>query len=232
MIKIIRQTTWQLVILHRNNIVTISIAVTLIYGLISYLIRDFVNLDKVLITLVLNDPTVIGYFFIALSVYTEKKYDVLPAIFTTPINLHDYIISKTLALSLIGLLCAAGLAFFVKGFNFNILNYSIGALGICLLSSFLGLIVLTFASDFLKFAMLSVPFFLVFINVPMLHYLRVIDLNMIRYLFPVQGCIDLIENAISGTKTNFVRAFASILIWIPVFYTIAYKLFNKKIVRQ
>lgn len=230
---ILQQLKWQLTLLHKNNIISISIGVTVIYGIILFLIRDVGSLDAVLISIVLNDPSVIGYFFIALSVYTEIKHQILPAIFTTPINLHHYILSKVIALSIVGVICALGLALFIKGFDFNLLSYTIGALGVCILSALLGLIMLTFVSEFLKFAMLSIPIFVTFVNVPLLEYLGVIDLGFVKYiLFPVQGCVDLIENGISGIEINLWATYASIFFWVTIFYILAYKLFKKKLIRS
>ncbi|PCJ64921.1 MAG: hypothetical protein COA58_11660 [Bacteroidetes bacterium] len=230
--KILSQLKWQLMLLHKNNIINISIGVTVIYGVILFLIKDVGSLDVVLISIVLNDPSVIGYFFIALAIYTEIKHEILPAIFTTPINLHHYIISKVMALSVVGIVCALGLAFFVKGFDFDIINYAIGTLGICLLSALLGLIMLTFASEFLKFAMISIPVFLTFINVPLLQYLGVFDMGLLKYVFPAQGSINLIDNGISGTEINLWATYISIFFWITLFYSLAYKLFKRKVICQ
>jgi fluoroquinolone transport system permease protein len=228
----LKQLKWQFVLLQKNNIINISIAVTAIYGIILYFIKSLGNLDVLLITLVLNDPSIIGCFFIALSIFSEIKNDVLSAVFTTPISPHQYLITRTIALSVIGLLCSLGLAISVKGLDFGIFPYAVGATGICVLSAFLGIIILTYASDFLKFALLTLPFFIFFIIIPMMHYLKVIDLGFFQYIFPVQGSIDLIENGISGKEINEWYAYLSIVIWAPLFYYVAYRMFNQRIVRK
>ena len=228
----LQQLKWQFILLHKNSIISISLGVTAIYGAILFWLKDLSGIDQVLISIILNDPSIIGYFFIALAVYTEMKHQILSAIFTTPIKLHHYIISKVMALSIIGLVCSLGIAFFIKGLGFGILNFSIGTFGICLLSSLLGVIMLTFASDFLKFAMKSIFLFVPFISIPLLQYLGVIDLKFIKYFIPIQGCLSLIENGISGTEINLWYAYISILFWIPVLYILAYNIFSKKIVHQ
>lgn len=224
------QLKWQFVLLQKNSILSISLAVTLIYGLILFFLRNTGNLDLFLVSLVLNDPSVIGYFFIALAIYTEIKHQVLPAIFVTPVKLHQFLIAKILSISIIGVLCSLGLGLSVKGLDMNMAAYAFGSLGICLLSALMGLIMLTFSAEFLKFAMLSVPVFLAFINVPLLQYLGVMDIGVFRYLFPVQGSLDLIDHAVSGTRINFWYSVGSIVILVPLFYLIAFRLFTKKIV--
>ncbi len=226
------QIGWQFKLLQKNSIISVSLAVTLIYGLILFFLRSVEHLDKVLVALVLNDPSVIGYFFIALAIYTEIKHQILPALFVTPVELHQFLIARILSISLLGLVCSLGLAISVRGFDLNIPAFVLGASGICLLSALLGLIMLTFAPEFLKFTMLSVPVFLIFINLPLLQYLGVLELGIFRYLFPIQGSLELIEYSISGGKINFWYTSVSMLVGVLLFYGLAYRLFDKKIVHE
>ena len=226
------QLKWQFIILQKNNIISISLAVTFIYGLLLYFFRDTGNLDKILVALVLNDPSVIGYFFIALAIYSEERHQILTAIIVSPLSIHKFLISKTLSLSIIGLVCSLGLAISIKGFQFDILNFSVGALGICLLSALLGIMMFTFVSEFLKFVMLSIPIFLFFISVPLLQYLGAIDMGLIKYIFPIQGSTDLINTSFSGVEINFWYSYISLFILVPLFYWIAYRLFSRKIIQQ
>ncbi len=229
---LLEQLKWQFILLNKNNIVSISLGITFIYGAIMFFVKDLGYIDQFLVSIVLNDPSVIGYFFVALAIYAERKHGILPAIFTTPINLHHYLISKVLALSIIGVVCSLGLTFAIKGMDYGILNYTIGALGICLISALLGIIMLTFFSEFLKFAMFSGLLFLLFIDIPMLQYLGAIDIGFFKYIFPIEGCIELISNGVSGVEINFWYAYISILVWVPIFYVGAYNLFSKKVVHQ
>ncbi|MEQ8470774.1 MAG: hypothetical protein RIC35_06290 [Marinoscillum sp.] len=226
------QLKWQLQLLNKNSIITISLVVTLIYGAILYFLKDQKYIDQTLIAFVLNDPSIIGYFFIALAIYTEMKQGVLQAIFVSPISTHLLLISKTLALSFIGVVCSLILAFAIKGLDFDIWTYVIGNWGICILCTLSGLIVLTYADEFLKFAMLSVLIFTPFVNIPMLHYLGAIDLGYFIYLFPIQGCVELLDQSVSEQPANGWFAYPSSAIWIVIFYIMAYRLFSRKIVHQ
>ncbi len=226
------QLKWQFTLLQKNSVITVSIAVTLFYGILLYFLRDVGSLDQVLVGLILNDPSVIGYFFIALAIYTEVKHDILPALFVTPVNVHRFLLAKTIAISVIGVICSLGLVISVKGLDFDMLNFIIGATGICVLSALLGLYMLPFASEFLKFSLFSIPLFLAFVNIPVLQYLGAIDFGFFRYLLPVQGSLDLIDHAISGTSVNLVYDYLSLLVLIPLFYWLAYRHFSQKVVQQ
>lgn len=225
-----KQLKWQFIILNKNRIITISLVVTLVYGVILYFLKDTNNIDKFLVSLVLNDPSVIGYFFIALAIYTEVKHGVFNALFVTPVNIHEYLISKIIALSIVGTVCSIGLALSIKGFDFNIVNFIIGSFSICLLSAILGLIVLTFASEFLNFALLSIPVFFLFTGISLLHYLEAIDIGGFKYLLPVQGGLDLIDNAVSDTKINYLYVYYLLTFYISIFYFLAHRLFKNKYV--
>lgn len=226
------QLKWQFILLQKNNIIAISFAVTFIYGLILYFLRGVGDLDRVLVSLILNDPSVIGYFFIGLAIYTEMKFQILSAVFVTPVSIHLFLITKVLALTVIGVICSVGLTLSVRGLHVDLFSLVAGSSGICLLSALLGLIMLTFASEFLKFTMISIPVFLVFVNIPLLQYLGVMDIGLLKYLFPVQGSVDLIDHAVSDTKINSVYSYLSVMVMVPVFYGAAYFRFNKKIVHQ
>nr|WP_319273557.1 hypothetical protein [uncultured Draconibacterium sp.] len=226
------QLKWQFVLLQKNSIIAVSFAVTLMYGLVLYFLRDINGLDKLVVALVLNDPSVIGYFFIALAIYIELKHQILQAIFVTPFNLHHLLISKVISISLIGVVCSLGLAFSVKGFDFNIALFAVGSLAISILSALLGLYMLTFSDEILKFTMTSIPVFLVFVNLPLIQYLGVLKLGIVKYILPIQGSLDLIDYAISGTTVNFIYAIISILVFIPLFYWLAFRRFLSNIVHQ
>lgn len=228
----ITQLKWQFILLQKNSIISISLAVTFIYGLLLFFLRDMNSLDTLLVALVLNDPSVIGFFFIGLAIYTEMRDQVLPAIFTTPLDIHFLLISKIVSISTVGLICSLGLAISVKGFDFDILSFAVGSMGICLLSTLLGLFMLTFADEFIKFAMISIPIFLIFINIPLLQYLTIIDMGSVRYLFPIQGSLDLIDSAVSGTEINYWLAYGTIVVMVPIHYRLAFQRFSKKIVSQ
>lgn len=227
-----KQLKWQFVLLQKNNIIGISIGVTVIYGAILFFLRDTTAIDKVLVSLILNDSAVIGYFFIALSIYTEMKHQILPAIFVSPISSHHYIISKVLSLSVIGTLCSIGPAWIIKGFSFDIFAFTLGALGICLLSTLLGIVLLTYADEFLKFAMLSVPVFLIFVNLPLADYLGAIHLGFVLHIFPIQGGLDLIANSLDEQYSISWFSVVSLVLWTPIFYIVTHRLFSSKIIHQ
>jgi fluoroquinolone transport system permease protein len=221
---------WEIRLLQKNSIINVSIVVTIIYGLILFFLRDLEYFNQFLVALILNDPTVIGYFFIALAIYTEMKSGVLSAIFVSPLKLHHFLWSKVAAISLIGTLCSLALIISVRGLQFNMVSYTVGSLVICLLSALLGIITLTYTDDFLNFALRSVPIFLAFVVIPLLHYLKIFDIGWLIYLFPVQASLDLIDFGVSDTPYHLGYVLLSTAFFIPVFYYFAYQRFSQSVV--
>lgn len=231
MMTFLQQLRWQFVLLQKNNIISISIVVTLIYAAILYFLNDNSQIDKVLVALVLNDPSVIGYFFIALGFYTERKHHILAALHITPLRRHIHLLSKVSALSLLGVICSLGLAISVSLTDLHFLEFTVGAFGICMLSILLGIMMMRYSSEFLKFTMLSAPIFLLFVNLPLIQYLGGIDLGPVKYLFPIQGSLELIDYGVSGQTFQPLYAYGSIFLLIPIFYFSAYRIYFQEVVK-
>jgi fluoroquinolone transport system permease protein len=140
--------------------------------------------------------------------------------------------SKIVSLAIIGTICSIGLVLSVKGLDFDIFNYIVGSFSICLLSAIIGLITLTFASEFLNFALLSIPVFFFFTGISLLNYLGTINIGAFKHLLPIQGGLDLIDNAVSNTLINNSYVYISLIVSIVLFYVIAFRLFTKKFVSQ
>lgn len=225
------QTKWQFVLLARNNIIVISIVITAVYAGIFLAIKDLGNMDKFLTLLILNDPAIIGLFFIGLMIIIERNQQVLSALFVAPISHHVYLISRVLSLSIICWLCALGMALAAKGLSFNILHFTAGVLGISIMSCLAGLYMVSYTKEFMAFTLKSIPVLLLFINIPLLNYFEVTDIGFFR-IFPAQGSLDLIINSYKDIPvlSQLIYGYSSIFIWIPLLYWLVYRAFISKIV--
>lgn len=229
--QLLLQTKWQFALLTRNNIIVISFIVTAIYAGIFYVIKDLGNMDKVLTLLILNDPAIIGLFFIGLMVIIERKQQVLSALFVTPISHHVYLLSRVLALSIICWICALSMAFSALGTSFNLIHFSVGVFGISIMSCLAGLYMVSYTKEFMSFTLKSIPVLLLFINIPLLNYFEVTDFGFFR-IFPAQGSLDLIINSYTDTPvlSELIYGYVSIIVWIPLLYWFVYRAFMSKIV--
>ncbi len=225
------QLKWQFILLTRNNIVAISVAVTVIYSLVFYGIKDLGNTDKLLTFIIYDDTAIIALFFIGISVIMEKNQEVLPALFVAPLNPHIYLLSRIISLSIIGWLCGLGMVIFALGFTFNILHFSVGILGICILSCLAGLYLVSYTDEFLMFLLKTIPILLVFVNLPLLNYFGVTDVKLF-YLLPVQGSLWLIDASYQPEPpwSQVLFGYVSLLIWIPLLYWWISRIFISKVI--
>jgi len=229
----LQQLKWQFMLLARNNIVSISIAVTVVYGLLLFLLKDIPNLDKVLILIILNDPAIIGLFFIGLGVIIEKRDAVLAALFVSPMDHHVYLISRILSLSLLGLFCALGMVIALRGFDFNIPHLCAGVFGICLLCCLVGVWMVSYTQNFMSFLLWSIPILLFFVNMPMLNFFGIVESPLFGIL-PTQGALDLIIRGFgdTGNLLPIPLAYAAVIFWCGLLYFLIYRIFMKKMVNS
>lgn len=227
----INQIRWQFVILYKNNLIAISIAITAIYALIFYLIKDLPNMEPFLTLLIYNDPAIIGLFFIGLSVIMEHNDNVLPALFVTPVSHHHYLLSKIIALTTIGWACASGMALAILGFDVQWIHFSFGVLFTCAIFSMLGLYVVSFTTDFLSFMLRSIPLMLLF-SLPLFNYFELSDISLFQYT-PIQGPLNLTVFSFSPQADIWpiIWSYLSSILWIPILYFVVYKVFVKRMIK-
>jgi fluoroquinolone transport system permease protein len=206
--------------------------VTGFYAIVFYLFRGFASIDKLLVALLLNDPAIIGFLFIGLAIIIEKNSQVLSAIAVSPINHHLYVISKVLSLSLLGCFCTIGLAYAAVGWSFNFFELLVGSFTICVITTLLGVILVSYTFEFLKFCLYSLPFIVVFVNLPLLDYLDVIDLGFLKHLSPIQPSLDILISSLNQDQDQGQNLWLKYILsftWMMSIYIIAFKLFNKKV---
>lgn len=227
---LLHQLKWQFVILAKNNLITISVVVTLVYAAIFYFLRSVEGADQFLILLVYNDPATIGLFFVGLSVIMETDQGVLSALFVTPVNYHALLISRILALSLIGVACAAGMAFAMPGLSVAWGLFLPGVFGTCVIFSFAGIFMVSFTRDFLRFMVQSVPL-LIFLSLPVFNFYGLTNVWAFR-LLPIQGSLDLIANSFAQQPdmTTVWVGLGTTVLWMVVLYLGIYRIFYRKIV--
>ena len=207
------------------------VGITAFYVLIIYLIKDFAGVEKFITLLIYNDPAIVGFIFIGISIILEKDQEVLPALFVTPLNQHIYLISRILTLSAIGFSGALAMVLTAKGISFNFLHFSIGAFSTCVLFSLMGIFVVSYTTEVLHFLLRAIPL-LIFMSLPLLNYFELTDLSVLK-LFPVQGGLKLMVNSYrqSPSFSEIAFGYVSIAVWTPLLYWFVYRIFMARVVK-
>jgi len=231
MSELFKQIKWQFLIFQRNNLITMIAGMTGVYVLLIYFLKDVGNLEKLITLLIYNDPAVIGFIFIGISIILEKDQEVLPALFVTPLNPHTYLISRIITLSTLGFLGALAMVLAAKGTSFNLLHFSVGAFSTCVLFCLLGIFIVSRTTEILHFLLRGVPL-LILMSLPLLNYFELTNLSFLK-LFPVQGGLNLMVNSYreSPILGELISGYILIVVWIPLLYWTVYRIFISKIVK-
>ncbi len=226
-----KQIKWQFLIFQRNNLISMIVAISAFYVSIIYLIKDFAGVEKFITLLIYNDPALVGFIFIGISIILEKDQEVLPALFVTPLNHHIYLISRIIALSAIGFSGALAMVLTAKGTSFNFLHFSVGAFSTCVLFSLMGIFVVSYTTEVLHFLLRAIPL-LIFMSLPLLNYFELADLSFLK-LFPVQGGLNLMVNSYGEAMNarEIIFGYLSIAVWTPLLYWFVYRIFMARVVK-
>ncbi len=229
--ELFKQIKWQFLIFQRNNLISMIIATSVFYVLIIYLIKDFENVEKFITFLIYNDPAIVGFIFIGISIILEKDQEVLPALFVTPLNQHIYLISRLITLSTIGFFGALVMVLTAKGTSFNFAHFSVGAFSTCVLFGLMGIFVVSYTTEILHFLLRAIPL-LIFMSLPLLNYFELTDLSFLK-LFPVQGGLNLMVNSYAKTPDSgqIIFGYISIAVWTPLLYWFVYRIFVARVVK-
>ncbi|MDQ3489638.1 MAG: hypothetical protein M3449_01030 [Acidobacteriota bacterium] len=229
MTQFLKQIKWQFLIFQKNNLATMIVGITGFYVLLIYLIKDFANVEKFITLLIYNDPAVVGFIFIGISIILEKDQQVLPALFVTPLNNHRYLLARIISLSTIGYCGALAMVFMARGTSFNLILFSIGAFSTCFLFCLFGIYIVSYTTEILHFLLRGIPL-LIFMSLPLLNYFDLTDLSFLK-VFPVQGGLNLMVNSYRDSPNfgELIYGCISIAVWTPLLYWAAYRIFTRKI---
>ena len=231
MSELFKQIKWQFLIFQRNNLISMIVAISAFYVLIIYFLKDFADVEKFITLLIYNDPAIVGFIFIGISIILEKDQEVLPALFVTPLNHHVYLLSRIITLSTIGFSGALAMVLTAKGASVNFLHFGVGAFSTCVLFCLMGIFVVSYTTEVLHFLLRAIPL-LIFMSLPLLNYFELTDLSGLK-LFPVQGGLNLMVNSYreSPNLWELIFGYLSIAVWTPLLYWFVYRIFMARIVK-
>jgi len=231
MIDVLTQIKWQVFIFQRNNLITMIAVITAVNTLLIYSLRGRDSLEKFTTLLIYNDPAIIGFIFIGISIILEKDQEVLAALFVSPLSHHVYLISRVITLSTISTIAALAMVLAAKGTSFNVVHFSVGAFATCAFFCLLGIFLVSYTTEILHFLLRAIPL-LIFMSLPLLNYFELTDLALFK-LFPVQGGLNLMVNSYSESPKlrEVIFGYVSIAVWTPLVYWAVYRIFVKKIAK-
>lgn len=160
-------------LIQRNKVVLISAFVTVIYTLLFRALSGVEQIEKVLVLLMMNDPALLGVLFVGVMVLFEKDERTLQALSVTPIRWSHYLWSKTIVLTVLGLLCCYAMVIAGYGWNFHWGHFTAATLLTTVIFSLIGFIVVAGEATFNTY-MMKAAMVILLLTVPFLGYFEVV----------------------------------------------------------
>ena len=180
-----------------------------------------------------GDISIIGFFFIAGTVFFEKQERTLGAVISTPLRFWEYLSAKLTLLVTISLIVALVVATVAHGFAYDPVPLVVGVVLGTLLMLLVGFTSsLPFASVSDWFLAATIP--LAILNLPVLHYSGVWP-NPLLYLIPTQGPLMLLGVAfeqVTLTPWQAVYAVAYPAVWVVGLCWAAKAMFGRYVIAK
>lgn len=214
-----------LMLIQRNKVAVISVAVTVIYTSLFRAFSGVEQLEKFLVLVMMNDPALLGVLFVGVMVLFEKDERTLQALSVTPIRWSHYLWSKTLALTAIGLLCCYAMVLVGYGWNFHWGHFTAATVLTTIIFSFIGFVVVAGEATFNTY-MMKATVVIVLLTLPFLGYFEIVS-NTWFVALPTYYAL-LLYNLAFGTAedwSTFIIGYTGCLIWTVILYSWALKRF-------
>ncbi len=216
------------VLLQRNRIIILSLAVTAVYTAVFRLLASYGEVEKFLILVIFNDPALIGFLFVGVIVLFENNENTIQALAVSPVKVRNYILSKSLALTSISVVCCYAMAIACFGSGFHVFHYGMAAILGTLMFSFLGFVIVAGQTSFNRYILRAIGV-IILLAVPFLGYFDIVSRHWF-ILFPTQPAIDLFSLSLAGEfdPLHMAAAYAGAAAWC----FITYKWASKRIVKS
>jgi fluoroquinolone transport system permease protein len=217
---------WEAILLHRNNLLGISVLVTIMYLALFQLLKLLGHKELFAMLLVLNDPALIGFLFVAITIIFEKESGSLFALRVTPMSLHRYLCAKLVALALLGTICGWAMAVGLVGFGIRHGMFLFTCFSITFLFGCLGIGMVARVKRFVDF-MLPMAGALVLMILPLAEWFGLFPLPF-KWIFPMEHGIRLMAWSFRYEIQDFPWASLVTFVLSNVgFYAWAYRRFRK-----
>ena len=220
--------TWEFKLLNRNKVIPISVAVTVLYLLAFQGLQHLGDLDKLLILVIFNDPALLGFLFVGVMVLFEKNENTLQALSVSPMQAHNYLLSKGISLTIISVLCCLAMAWVVKGLQFNHLHFIAASIFTTGIFAFMGFVVVAGVNSFNRYIIRAIGVIFLML-LPFLSFFDLAPYWLFVWL-PTHACIALYSASFDTTSTGMLLyAYLANIAWLALAYYAAYQAFSKHV---
>jgi fluoroquinolone transport system permease protein len=157
-------------------------------------------MERVLVLVIFNDPALLGFLFVGVMHLFEKNENTLQAMAVTPMQVENYILSKSIALTLISLFCCYLMVISAYGTNINFVHFTMATIFATMIFSMIGFVTVAGQESFNKYLLRALGVIL-FLTIPFLGYFDVLP-EAWFWIFPTQPAIKLYTLAFTPQTTT------------------------------
>ncbi len=224
--KFLRLLWWDLILLHRNQLIVLSVVVAAIYLGLFLLLKDLGEISEVLVIFLFNDPVVTGLLFAGVLLLFEKNQHTLQAIKVAPQPLQLFILSKTLALVLVSTGTALLMTFAAHGFYFHYGHMLAGLAGTSAFFVLWGFAIAARCQTFNHF-LVRILGFLILMALPFLSYLLEQELYPL-WLIPSFAGLKLLQGAFRPLSLpEMLYSYLYLAAWLVISFPFTFKRVKK-----
>ena len=205
----------------------IYILVTVCYIVILQKIPDSAIKDYLIPLIIYTDPAVLGFFFIGGIVMLEKQQGITDCLAVTPLDPKEYLISKTLSLSVVALFASLAIAV-LSGSR---INMALLVIAILLSSAFFtlyGFLAAGGCRTVNQYFLRAVPLMLLAIF-PCFTVIGFPYSWLFRALPSVSGMVLMLAAGLNITFIEVLLSMAVMCVWIGLMFLTALRIYDTKI---
>ncbi len=224
--KLLRLISWDIKLLVKSGVVAVGLGITAIYMLIIYF-TDLKDADQWMIVLLFSDPVMYGFLFSAIIVLFEKDIHIHQVLAITPLPQSYYLISKSIAFSILALLCCLPMLFLYQPQNPHWLYLILAIVLASVLFTLIGIIGALLTRNFNHFILL-IPMVLAPVALPFLSFFDLIS-HALFYLIPTQACLLLFQAGFNPIANGqLIYAIAYQVLFIVMMFVFAQRTLKQK----
>lgn len=211
---------------QRYQILGIAVAITVIYIGIFYFIPG-ASQDLVVQFLIFNDPVALGMLFSGAMYLFEKSENTLEAFAVTPLRAAEYLLSKVITFSFLGLAASLAMAFASWGWDFSKLPFIIGITLTASLFTMLGFVIVVGTRSFNEYV-IKIGIWMIPVALPLLDFFGIYR-SFWFYLIPVQPTLLLLKASRTDiTSWQMIYSIGYLIVWNILAFQWALKRLRKQ----
>lgn len=222
----------------RYKVLVIGIAVSLLWLIIIFFIRDNVDeLSSIIPLLIFTDAAVMSVLLIGASIYFEKQEGSVRSILVAPVNVWQILIAKlvnSIFISIISALIVGVGAILIAGITINILLLIVYVIITVTAHAAIGLAIAMVSKDFNSMMINFMAFVFIFIMPPILILLNVIPAKyeMIVLISPSEAANILLHSSLSGVSYEWYKIVIAIVYLLAITFVLMKFFVHKRFVKD